>query len=366
MTSAPRRRNRSGRDLRRRPVGAVDDHAHAAETEPARRLPGAGRIASRAPANGRTWPWSAAATSGAGSPRAASISSSSASGNLVPSREKNLMPLSGGGVVGSADHDPRRRAKAHRGVGDRGGRLDTEEPHVAAGRGGCPRSGASSSHFPEERGSRPTTTTGRPEPWRPSTATAARPSPPASSRVNSVPATPRTPSVPKSRPIGRHLTRATRQATRGRDGRSHRGSGAPRRASGPRDPEDPSPGTASRGSPDRRRRSPSSRRRRRPRRTRWPDRVGTASDRSTPTSAITSTHRRVDLARRRAARRADPYPVPGVQPSSPAAICERPALWTQTNSTVGFGLTTPRYRSVGERKVTNRGTMGDMSDLVQI
>src|SRR5919198_122820 len=62
-----------------------------------------------------------------------------------------------------------------------------------------PATRALSRSRPEARGSRPTATSGRPDCWRSSAPTAARPSASASSGVSSAFASPRTPSVPKSR-----------------------------------------------------------------------------------------------------------------------------------------------------------------------
>ena len=108
------------------------------------------------------------------------------------------MPLSSGGLCDALITTPAEAprstvVKAIAGVGS------TPASSTSPPAERMPSVSASSSHTPEARGSRPTTTTARPAPWRPSTVTAARPSPAASSAVSSVPATPRTPSVPNSR-----------------------------------------------------------------------------------------------------------------------------------------------------------------------
>jgi len=161
--------------------------------------PGSVRARSRSHSHGR-----APRAGSDGSASRASISSSSSSEIFVPSREKNLMPLSSGGLCDAEITTPRRRVKLGRQERDRRGRLHPGEDHVASRRSDAVRQRLLEPD-PERRVSRPTRNVGRSAPCRPSTTTAARPRPKASSCVSSVPATPRTPSVPKSRPTAARL-----------------------------------------------------------------------------------------------------------------------------------------------------------------
>ena len=156
------RRSRSRRRVASRPGGAA-------------RRPRGARGSARAPprrARGRSRPRSAV---GAESSIAASISSSIASGSFVPAAEKNLIPLSSGGLWDAEITTPLEAPRsvvrnATAGVGSMPASRTSPPAAVIPARA---RPRASS---PEARGSRPTTIAGWPSPWRPKTATAAAPS----------------------------------------------------------------------------------------------------------------------------------------------------------------------------------------------
>ena len=124
----------------------------------------------------------------------ASTRSSEASGSLVPSRPKNLMPLSRHGLCDAetttARSSPSRRTRIEAaGVGTTPAMSASPPPWE------MPAARADSSIGPDSRVSRTISTCGR---SACASAAAARPSATASSAVSFSPATPRTPSVPNS------------------------------------------------------------------------------------------------------------------------------------------------------------------------
>src|SRR3954468_13944704 len=124
----------------------------------------------------------------------ASISASTSSASLIPRRSKNLIPLSPNGLweaeTTAARSRPRRLTRiAAAGVGSTPAR--SASPPAAA----IPAASAASSIGPDSRVSRTIRTCGR---SASSVEVVARPRAVASSAVRKVPASPRTPSVPKS------------------------------------------------------------------------------------------------------------------------------------------------------------------------
>src|SRR5215218_9344200 len=143
------------------------------------------------PFSSRTWP--ARSAPGAWS-TSASIWASTSSASFTPWPSKNLIPLSWKGLWEAETTAARSRSRrltriAAAGVGSTP--ASSASPPAAA----TPAASAASSIGPDSRGSRTIRTCGR---SASSEAVAARPSAVASSALRKVPASPRTPSVPKS------------------------------------------------------------------------------------------------------------------------------------------------------------------------
>ena len=219
--SAPSRRSSARRELRRRAVRAVDHDASCRRASPRPRPPGArGSARARSPLSLTAAELGAPARPAR--PARASISSSRSSDSFVPSRAKNLMPLSSGGLCEAEITTPDDALELRREERDRRRGLDPGQDHVAARRADAVRERVLQPLARAPACRAPPGTSGGRRRAVPSTTTAARPRPKARSRVSSVPATPRTPSVPKSRPTAARLPEAAFVPRNRRDVWEHR------------------------------------------------------------------------------------------------------------------------------------------------